>query len=117
MCSRHRPALPAVLTTPHHQRRTPGITAHAFAAAAADHDQRGASPAAAALDEDEEDAQAELHAVDTAIRANIAIFCAKMAVYMISSSRWANTVREQKLCGLRGLPVNISHHPMQSNRA
>ncbi|GBF91560.1 hypothetical protein Rsub_04300 [Raphidocelis subcapitata] len=44
------------------------------------------APAGAAAGDDEDDNADELHAVDTAIRANILIFVAKLSVYFISSS-------------------------------
>lgn len=71
------------------------VVAHAFAAASTaggggsgerEPMQGAAAAAAAAADEDAEDREAELHAVNTAIRANMAIFVAKLAVYFISSS-------------------------------
>lgn len=48
------------------------------------------SPAAAAMgpsDDDMDGPEGELHAVETAIRANALIFAAKLAVFFVSNSR------------------------------
>lgn len=54
------------------------------------------STSAGDAEEGEDSMPGELHAVDTAIRANMLIFAAKLAVYFISSSRWA---KQQPLPG------------------
>jgi zinc transporter 9 len=74
-----------------HAPATSSAAAAAAAAAAADSSSSSSSSSgfldtAAAADRAASDAAEELHAVDTAIRANAAIFVAKLAVFFISSS-------------------------------
>jgi hypothetical protein len=44
-----------------------------------------------------------LHAVETAIRANALIFAAKLAVFFISNSRWAQTCLQAYVRSLRSI--------------